>query len=590
MTNQIPRNEYPRPHLVRENWLSLNGEWDFTIDDALNGEHKGYATDHPFDKKIIVPFCPESKLSGLAYTDFMNCVWYKRKVEIPEGWAGKRILLHVDACDWECRVFVGGKAMGRHQGGYTPAIFDITDAISGSEALIAIEAIDDVRSPKQVSGKQSRAFGSFGCYYTRTTGIWQSVWLEAVDAAYIVNYNTLADIDNAVATLMVKTTEAARGKKLCAVAYYEGKEVGRSECRVGGEVTSLAVALSERHLWECGCGRLYDVVLEISDGDKLLDEVKAYFGLRTVRITKEGMFINGEYVFGRFVLDQGFYPDGLYTAPTDERLKKDITDSLSLGFNGARLHQKVFEPRFLYHADKLGYLVWDETGNWGWGHNDKINLFTFLPEWMEEVERDMPHPSVIGWCPFNETWPLEDRRYHDQDIMRIVHDVTKAIDSTRPIIINSGSLPCYDISGNILGSAYDIHDYEQDPEKFAKTFDEIDDGKIKCQIYRMYGNLQKFDNKKTVFVSEYGGIGWKMDGDQGWGYGNSVKSEEEFMARLEGLTAVMREDKNIMGFCYTQLTDIEQEQNGLLTYDREFKFAPERIHAILSKKSVGERK
>ena len=586
MTN-IPRSEYPRPHLVREKWLSLNGEWAFTLDDARNGEFKNYATSAVFDKKITVPFCPESKLSGLEYTDFMNCVWYKREVEIPKDWCGKRVILHIDACDWECRAFVGGKHVGTHKGGYTPMAFDITDAITDGKALIAIEAIDEVRSSAQVSGKQSRKFASFGCYYTRTTGIWQSVWLEAADAAYVVNYHTVTDIDNAVATMAIKTSEAARGKGIRAVACYEGREVGRAEGKVGGEVTDLAVALSERHLWECGNGRLYDVVIEIFDGDAVLDRVNAYFGLRTVRITKEGMFINGKTVFGRFVLDQGFYPDGLYTAPTDERLKKDITDAQALGFNGARLHQKVFEPRFLYHADKLGYMVFDETGNWGWGHNDKANIYTFLPEWIEEVERDMAHPSVIGWCPFNETWPLEDRRVQDQDMMRLVHDVTKAIDRTRPIIINSGSLPCYDISGNILGDAYDIHDYEQDPEKFKETFKDIDKGEIHDQLARIYGNLQKFDNKKTVFVSEYGGIGWNMS--DGWGYGNAVKTEEEFMARLEGLTAVMREDRNVMGFCYTQLTDIEQEQNGLLTYDRVFKFAPEKIHAILSKPSVRER-
>ncbi len=590
-SNACPRAEYPRPNLVRESYLCLNGEWDFEIDNARVGYHKDFQNTAKLNSKIIVPFCPESKLSGVGNTDFMTCVWYKREVEIPKSFEGKRTVLHVGACDWEATIYVDGKTVKKHRGGYTPISVDITDYITDGKALIAIEAFDDIRSSRQVAGKQSTNFGSYGCFYTRTTGIWQTVWLEAVNSAHIVNYNVHSDINAPSATLIVKTSEAAFGKTLNAVASYEGRVVGEASAPIYQSGVTLTVPLCEKHLWEVGCGRLYDLTLTVTDGECVCDKVDAYFGLRTVEMNKEGFFINGEYVFGRFVLDQGFYPDGIYTAPSDEALAADIKYSLALGFNGARLHQKVFEPRFLYHADKLGYMLFDETGNWGWDWTDDNSIYTFLPEWIEEMERDMAHPSVIGWCPFNETWDKKDSgRRQSQKLIGLVYDVTRSIDPTRPCVVNSGSLPIYDISGYQLGCCNDIHDYTQDPESFAKVFATIDKGVITDQLYYRYGkDRMRYDVTKTMFVSEYGGIAW-TEGQGGWGYGKSVATKEEFLERLEGLTAVLRECPECCALCYTQLYDVEQEQNGLLTYDRRFKFPAEKIYPIFAKKSVKERK
>ncbi len=590
MSNNVcPRAEYPRPNLVREDWLCLNGKWDFEIDNARVGYHKDYQLSHKLNSKITLPFCPESALSGIGHTDYMNCVWYKREVEIPESFGAKRVILHIEACDWETTVYVGGKMIKKHRGGYTPISCDITDYIEGGKALIAIEAFDDVRSGKQLAGKQSTKFASAGCFYTRTTGIWQTVWLEAVNPAYIVNYNVHTDINAPSAAVIVKASEGAFGKKLSAVASYEGRVVGNAECVILADSATLNIALSEKHLWEIGCGRLYDLTLTISDAEGVCDKADAYFGLRSVAMNKEGFFLNGEYVFGRFVLDQGFYPDGIYTASSDEALRADIEYSMALGFNGARLHQKVFEQRFLYHADKLGYMLFDETGNWGWDWTNENNVYTFLPEWIEEMERDMAHPSVIGWCPFNETWDKDGRRQSEK-LIALVYDVTRSIDPTRPCVINSGSLPIYDISGIQLGCCNDIHDYTQDPEAFAKVYAELDKGIITDQLYYRYGKgRMRYDTTKTMFVSEYGGIAWAEDGN-GWGYGKSVTSKEEFLQRLEGLTAVLRENPECCALCYTQLYDVEQEQNGLLTYDRRFKFPAEKIYPIFAAKSVKERK
>ncbi|MBQ2737352.1 MAG: beta-galactosidase [Clostridia bacterium] len=587
----IPRSEYPRPNLVRKDWLCLNGEWDFEIDNARVGYHKDYQSTYPLSSKITVPFCPESKLSGIGHTDFMTCVWYKREVEIPKSFLGKRVILHIDACDWETTVYVGGKVVKKHIGGYTPIVCDITDGITDGKALIAIEAFDDVRSGRQLAGKQSTRFGSYGCFYTRTTGIWQSVWLEAVDPAYIVNYNVHTDINTPSVSAIVKVSDEALGKRLFAVATYEGKTVGSASCAVNSSCVTLNIALSEKHLWEVGCGRLYDLALTLCDGECECDRVDGYFGLRSVTMNKRGFFINGEYVFGRFVLDQGFYPDGIYTASSDEALRADIEYAMALGFNGARLHQKVFEPRFLYHADKLGYMLFDETGNWGWDWTDEKNIYTMLPEWIEEMERDMAHPAVIGWCPFNETWDNKTNGTHQCEKLQVlVYNVTRSIDPTRPCVVNSGSLPIYDISGLQVGCCNDIHDYTQDPEAFAKVFEALDTGVITDQLYYRYGkNRMRYDTSKSMFVSEYGGIGWCEDGN-GWGYGKSVASKEEFLERLEGLTAVLRENPECCAICYTQLYDVEQEQNGLLTYDRRFKFPAEKIYPIFAAKSVKERK
>ena len=588
----IPRNEYPRPNLVRSEWLCLNVEWDFKIDNEMAGRDYGYyaADSDVYNSKITVPFCPESELSGIGVTDFINCVWYRKEIEIPATWQGKEIILHIGACDYETKVYAAGRNVCTHKGGYTPIRVNITDAVNDGKVLVVIEARDNVRAGTQISGKQSVSLRSRGCFYTRTTGIWQTVWLEALDRAHIVNYSVACNIDEPSVSFDVSVSEAAFGKTLTATVTYEGREVGRSFSAINSSFVHLDTLLTEKHLWEVGAGRLYDVKFEIISTEEINDTVSAYFGLRSVVMNKDGMFINGKYVFGRFVLDQGFYPDGIYTAPSDEALEKDILDSMSIGFNGARLHQKVFEPRFLYYADKHGYMLWDEAGNWGLDHSKPENIYNFIPEWLEEMERDKAHPSVIGWCPLNETWDRPNGARLYPEFAEMIYNVTLAKDSTRPCIINSGFVPCYDVSGNQMGAAFDVHDYTQEPEKFAEVFAELKDGVIKDQLFRWdnYRKRQKLDTKKTVFVSEYGGIGWVEKGE-GWGYGNSVKSKEEFLERLEGLTAVLRENPLICGFCYTQLYDVEQEKNGILTYERQFKFNPEDIKKIFAAPSVKER-
>lgn len=578
----IPRNEYPRPQLVRNDWLNLNGQWDFEIDNSKSGMEKEFFKRDSLDSRIIVPFCPESELSGVNNKDFMECVWYRRNLDIPKEWNGRKILLHFGAVDYHAVVFVNGAKIGEHRGGYTPFTFDITDYLKDSGNYITLCAYDNVRGHNQPSGKQCPQLHSFGCSYTRTTGIWQTVWLECVNSCYIANVNFISDIDAPSVNIKCRLAGDFLGCTVKAKALWEGKEVGKNECRVYSSFIEITVPLFEKHLWEVGAGRLYDLELMVEKDGKTLDLVQSYFGLRTVCLDGRAFKINGKAVFGRWVLDQGFYPDGIYTAPTDEALKNDILYSMQLGFNGARLHEKIFEPRFLYWADKLGYIVWGEHANWELDITDMGQIQHFLPEWLEALERDMCHPSIIGWCPFNETWDFEGRKQSDE-LVRLVYLATKAVDPTRPVIDTSGNF-------HVQTDIFDVHDYEQNPEMFASYYEKITDGIIEDQVYRNSGICrQQYNGTDPTFVSEYGGIRWAPDKTEGWGYGEAPKTEEEFIERYKGLTEVLINNPYMMGFCYTQLYDVEQEVNGLMTYNRKFKFDPEIIRRINTKPAAIEK-
>lgn len=569
----IPRNEYPRPQLVRENWINLNGEWDFEIDNAKVGIEKEFYKRDSLNQKIIVPFCPESRLSGIGNTDFMNCVWYRREFEIPADWAGKSIILNFGAVDYHAIVYVNGEQVGEHKGGYTPFSFDITGCLKPAGNCITVCAIDEIRSFNQPAGKQAELLKSFGCKYTRTTGIWQTVWLECVGEHYIRNIKSRSDIEACSVFLNIKLSDYSIGTDIEVKAFFEGRLVGESKTKLNSLSADLNIPLTERHLWDVGKGNLYDLEITLSKNGRQIDKVTSYFGLRAVGLSEKSLMLNGRTVFGRWVLDQGFYPDGIYTAPSDEYLKNDILYSMQLGFNGARLHEKVFEPRFLYWADKLGYLVWAEFPDWGLAITELSQIEHFLPEWLEVVERDFSHPSIIGWCPFNETWDFRDIPKCDM-LLKIIYEVTKAIDNTRPVIDTSGNF-------HVKTDIFDIHDYCHDVEEFRRHYD----GKI----YINFADRQTHRGE-PYFVSEYGGIKWFENKDEdGWGYGNTPKSLEEFINRYKGLTETLMNNPDVLGFCYTQLYDVEQEVNGLLTYDRKFKLDPEIIRAINSQPAAIEK-
>ena len=565
--SNIPRIEYPRPQFVRESYINLNGEWDFEFDFGVSGKaRKMYEPEAQFTKKIIVPFCPESELSGIGYKDFMNAVWYRRKVELTKGEG--RTLLHFEACDYETTVWVNGVEFPKHIGGYTGFVLDITKAVTDGENLIVVNAVDRLLPGTQPRGKQSEEYFSHGCDYTRTTGIWQTVWIEQVADTYISNSKIRTADLSGIINCDIYIAGDISDTEVQLTAYYDGEEVGTAVADVMCNTVNLSMALNEAHLWEVGNGRLYDLKYELIKGGEVIDTAKGYFGLRTVSLNKNAICINGKVVFQRLVLDQGFYPDGIYTAPTDEALVKDIELSLAAGFNGARLHQKVFEQRFLYHCDRLGYIVWGEYGNWGTNHTEGYSLGQFAPQWLEEIDRDYSHPSIVGWCPFNETWDMNGRQQCD-DVLKNIYLITKAADNTRP---------CIDTSGNyhVMTDIYDIHEYEQDVEKFTAMMAENDLAAGK--IHEPHPHRQSYGGQ-PYFVSEYGGAWW-APGEAGWGYGETPKTEEEAVERICGLTKAILDCDQCCAYCYTQLTNIEQEQNGIYYYDRTMKFSEENFAKI----------
>ncbi|MBQ4087104.1 MAG: beta-galactosidase [Clostridia bacterium] len=573
----IPRNEYPRPQLVREGWVNLNGEWDFEIDHSMSGKDKEFFKRDSLNEKIIVPFCPESELSGVGYTDFMDCVWYRKNIEIPGNWSGKEIILHFGAVDYHAFVYVNGELVCEHKGGYTPFSANITPYLKESGNYITLCAEDLVRSGNQPAGKQCKKYHSKGCYYTRTTGIWQTVWMEAVEKAYIKNVKYTSNIETGTVFVQVQVPAEAVGGMLTVKTSFEGTETGTVSCKINSEETALSIELSELHLWDVGQGNLYDTEITLEKDGKE-DVICGYFGMREVSLANKMFNLNGRVVLGRWVLDQGFYPDGIYTAPSDEALKNDILFSMELGFNGARLHEKIFEPRFLYWADKLGYLVWGEHANWGLDIAEPGQVMHFLPEWLESVERDYSHPSIIGWCPFNET-PGELKQC--DDVLKTVYLTTKALDKTRPVIDTSGYV-------HVITDIFDVHDYEQDVEKFISYYEKASEGIITDSMERYRQGVQKY-NGEPLFMSEYGGIQKSMTGD-GWGYGQAPKDDEEFIERYRGLTTALLEHECFLGFCYTQLYDVEQEVNGLMTYDRKYKLDPKIFCEINTKIAAVEKK
>lgn len=546
------RQEHPNPQFMRSRFRSLNGAWQFTVPAGANAE--------PFTHSIEVPFCPESKLSGIGYTDFIRECEYRRTVAIEKPAEGERIVLNFGAVDYEAQVYVNGRYVGKHRGGYTPFGFDIAPYVVAGDNEILVKVYDDT-SDNVPSGKQSARRESYGCFYTRTTGIWQPVWLERTPKQYVrgIKYFTYPAESRVDVALCVEGEGEAE-----IVVRYEGREVGRAQGALQYKKT-FPIELHEQHLWEPGEGRLYDVTVKYA-----CDEVTSYFGLRDVRYEGRKFLVNGKSVFQRFVLDQGYYQDGLYTAPDDEAMERDIELGFRLGFNGARLHQKVFEPRFLYHCDRLGYMVWGEFPSWGVRYEDLEALGDVLGEWAATVERDCNHPSIVTWCPLNETWEnLEDAsKVRDVRFVDAVYEATKQLDRTRP---------CVDVSGGYHGHKTDLYDFHcyHSPEQLAEHLkaltarDELVMDKTYAPAWT--GEQLRFGGEPTN-ASEYGGMAYAADGKKGWGY-TAMQTEEAFVDSYVRLTAQLLDCDKLSGFCYTQLYDIEQEQNGLLSYDRSCKLS-----------------
>ncbi|MCS7180378.1 MAG: beta-galactosidase [bacterium] len=569
---EIPRPEFPRPDFKRNEWMNLNGVWDFEIDTSNTGiEKKFYSYEKKLKEKILIPFPPESKLSGIGNNEFMVSVWYKKKIEIPENWKNKRIFLSFGAVDYLTNLWINEEKLGTHIGGYTPFTFEITKFLKRENFLI-VNAYDDNRTFLQPCGKQSQKYYSYGCHYTRVTGIWQTVYLYATGKNYIKNFKIYSNYDTEEVLFLINVEGSGKVK---VEIYQEDKKINEKE-NYGTGIVFILTKIKNFIPWTPENPFLYNVKFSLYSQGLKDDEVESYFGFRKIEIKDKKILLNEKPIFMRMVLDQGYYPDGIYTAPDEEDIKNDIKIAKNMGFNGARLHQKIFEPLFLYWADKLGYLVWSEYPNWGIRNGISEESFNILvKEWIEEIERDFNHPSIIGWCPLNET-----SLNQNDELVRNLYLITKNIDKTRPVIDTSGYV-------HVETDIYDCHNYKQNPEEFKNDFEPF---KKEDKIWQNFPNREASYKGQPYWVSEYGGIWWDIEGiKNSWGYGDRPKTEKEFIDRYKKLTEILLFHPKICGFCYTQLYDVEKEVNGLYTYKRKPKFTPAIIKKINTQKAEIEK-
>ncbi|MDR1392731.1 MAG: beta-galactosidase [Bifidobacteriaceae bacterium] len=590
----IPRPEYPRPQFARARWLNLNGEWEFEFDPGDSGLERGLLKRGLTDK-IVVPFAPESELSGIGAPDFHEAVWYRRRVDIPEDWSQDRLLLHFQAVDHDATVWVNGTEVGRHRGGFTSFTFDITNQITASRQAEIVVRARDSRTAVQARGKQATWYANSHCYYTRTTGIWQTVWFEPVPTTYLLRPRVTPDVANSLFHVEITVRGPSQGFSIAAELFDDDGLVSTQRTNISSQMDGhlfLPVDEARRRLWSLEDPFLYRLKIRLRDSsDKDVDQLDCYCGLRAVSTRGRSILLNGQPVFLRLVLDQGYWPDGIMTAPNDQALIDDIILAKAAGFNGARIHERVPEERLLFHADRLGYLVWEEFGDWGAagqgpaGENQQPTP-SFIGQWIEAVNRDYSHPAIVGWCPLNETHQvLHDRITTLDDVTGAMFWATKSVDRTRPVIDASG------YSHRVReADVWDSHDYQQDPETVRKRHQRSGQDEPLANTAPDGTPYSVPYAGQPILVSEFGGIWWSPqdasggangdDQSNSWGYGLRVEAEEDFYARFEGLIRALDQNPAIAGYCYTQLTDVFQEKNGLYGFGRGMKLDIERLHSI----------
>ncbi|HBE77082.1 MAG TPA: glycoside hydrolase family 2 [Firmicutes bacterium] len=579
-------NEYPRPQFVRRSWDNLNGLWDFAFDDQNIGEAKCWYHHGEFDKKINVPFVYESKASGIQDETHHPNVWYQRAVVIDSQYAGQRILLHFQGADYLTKVWVNGAYLGLHRGSSNKFQFDITHFVKLGAANSITVKCEDSKSCCQPRGKQRWHDKNFGCWYVQSTGIWKTVWIEYVADTHIEKVKITPDVDDASVLFeySIHNFEVHPHLKIVTTLSYKGQLIREVTLKPDRSFTKLKVDITNDTLvegvhfkfpvWDIGQPNLYDVNFKLFSGETLLDEVTSYFGMRKISIKNGKIFLNNAEIYQKLLLDQGYWPDSLLTPPGEAAILEDIDKTLAMGFNGVRKHMKVEDERFLYWCDHKGLLVWSEFPAC-YEYNDQA-VENFVPEWLEVVEQNYNHPAIVTWVPLNESWGIPNIGVNkqQQSFAQSLYYLTKALDKSRPVIVNDGW-------EHTISDILSIHDYEELGDVFTKRYQEkervIKDEVLKGSSRYNFAENHSYQGQ-PIIISEYGGIAFKSE--SGWGYGNQVGSEEEFLSRYQAITEAIKKCDYICGYCYTQITDVQQEINGLLTEDRVPKIGLEKIKKI----------
>jgi beta-galactosidase/beta-glucuronidase len=579
-TAAIPRPEHPRPDMFRADWQTLNGTWEFEFDDGDRGlQEHWYSNEKGFSRKIAVPYCFQSPLSGIADTSFHDVVWYRRAIEIPKAWTAHQVSIHFGAIDYEATVWVNGQWAGFHRGGHVGFSLDITRHLKPKDNVVIVRAWDPSTDLSIPRGKQYWQPKSGGIFYTRTSGIWQPVWLEAAHAIHVETLRITPDIDRSEVRIEAVLSQVSPKTILHASTYFEDKL--QAETRVAC-LTNRPVILQKlegQRLWSPERPALYTLRIEVEDGTEV-DKIESYFGQRKISVHNNQVYLNNSPYYLRMVLDQGYWPQSNLTPPSDEAIQYDIKMTKAFGLNGARKHQKVEDPRWLYWADKLGLLVWGEMAN-AFIYNESYAA-RFVDEWQQVVARDYNHPSIVAWVPINESWGVPNILTSDvqQQHARMLYYLTRSLDSTRPVIDNDGW------EHTDATDYMTLHDYAKTGEELAAKYKVLESGRDRIPRNGREALANGIRYNGTPFLmTEFGGIAYRL-GTPGatneWGYSGIEPTSEALLKRLDGLVKALRSNSAFAGFCYTQLTDVEQEINGLMSYDRKPKVDPAEFKKIFA--------
>lgn len=568
----IPRSEHPRPDFERDNWMCLNGEWDFSLDEKK------------FDRTIIVPFAFETELSGIGDKEFHKMVWYRKTFKLPERMKEKRVILHFGAVDYACDLWVNGTYIREHKGGQTSFSADITEAVAADdENVIELKVFDDYEDMEMPRGKQFWEQESRGIFYTRTTGIWQSVWIEAVEPLYLESCYITPEFDDKCVCFEYRLSRSGASAVEFSIAF-EGKFAACVSAVPNGKKGMVKVQLDQTGLkswnfeeelaWTPETPRLFDVEIRTYDEKGVTDLVRTYFGMRKVSIDNGKFMLNNREYYQKLVLDQGYWEESLLTAPSDKAFIKDIELTKAMGFNGVRKHQKVEDPRYLYHADRLGLLVWGELGSaYLYSREYAGRMYT---EWIEAVKRDYNHPCIVAWTPLNESWGVQEikaDKYQQAHCNALMYMI-KSVDTSRVVIDNDGW-------EHTCGDLLTIHDYTASGKVLKKHFESLEAVLSLCPGRRsLFADGWSYQGQ-PVLLTEFGGVRYVPGTEvkHSWGYCDA-SSAEEFADKYAEIMKAVHESPVIQGYCYTQLTDVEAEENGLLTYQRGLKMPLEKIRAI----------
>lgn len=581
------RTEYPQPQFQRENWTNLNGSWDFDFDDQNQGVRDQWYQQEKLTQKIEVPFAYQTELSGIDDQSEHSVVWYQRHFQIDQS-TDEVTILHFGAVDFKADIWIDGQHVGTHSGGHTSFSFDITNFVKdGTDHVMTVRADDPVRDEELTRGKQNWTGESTGIWYTNTTGIWQTVWLEKKPVTNLASVKYVTDIDKGIVEISGEIDNFVSGTGVTAnikfgdelltkiTIYPEDSAFEWSINILGNHIFRMGYH-NEGWLWTPEHPNLFTVDFETTAPNAVTDKVSSYFGMRKIHTANGMTYLNNRPYYQKLVLNQGYWPEGLLTAPSDEAFQKDISLAKEMGFNGARIHQKVEDPRYLYWADKMGFICWGECA--------AAPVFTrkaettLYKEWLEIIERDYNHPSIVTWVPINESWSVSqvhiDRQ--QQHFTQAMYHLIHSLDTTRLVQSNDGWAQTETDICAVHNYAHGAKDDKETYDYYQETLHSWESIIRNPPVWDIFAEGFTYQGQ-PILLTEFGGIGYnKQDADKGWGY-TGAKSDEEFISEYQRIMKAVSQSHSLNGIVYTQLTDTEQEVNGLLTVDRQPKVDPEVI-------------